>query len=139
MSLSEFLKEQKMTTSNGITTSRRRKGLLHWLFPERIRESKCNECGRPYLEHPEREPKYRIVQGQVEVLLYEDKFGMGTEYKMRVGVWYAGRHGFHLGQLYSSEHMHDLQRAVSKAVGFVVGRIEVKQKGTAEKMSSRRS
>jgi hypothetical protein len=100
---------------------RKRLWIVEWLFPKMIRETRCTECGRPFLEHPEREPMQRFEQGNVELLLYEDKTALRTEYRLRVGVWRPSQDSYYFAQLFSKEHFEDLQCVVTDAVEFVAG------------------
>ena len=100
---------------------RKRLPILEWLFPKMIRETSCKECGRPFLEHPDREPTHRFEEGNVELFLYEDRTVRRKEYKLRVGVWRTSHESFHFSQLYSEEHLEDLGSVVSEAIEFVKG------------------
>ena len=128
-----------MAIAKGKTNTQKRKGIFELIFPKKIRESRCDECGRPYLEHPEREPTERFAKGNVELFLYEDRSGFRKEYKLRIGVWRPSQDNFSFCQLFSEVDFPFLKSVVTEAVEFVAGCEEVIQKDTAEKMSSRRS
>ena len=114
---------------------RGRNWMLEWLFPKMIRETRCKECGRPFLEHPEREPKHRFEEGNVELFLYENQIAFRKEWKLRVGVWCTSHDSYYFGQLFSKENLKSLQRVLAEAVEFVEGCDEGSEKDAVGKMS----
>lgn len=125
-----------MTTANGYKRTKERRGILQLLFPKKTREYRCGECGRPFLEHAEREPEFRVNKGNVELQLYRDRTGLRKRFTLRVGVWKLSQNQFYLGQLFSQEDFDNLESVITEAVGFVEGCEEVNQKDATRKMSS---
>ncbi len=124
-----------MTRDNGKFRTRLRKAILALLFPTRLRESRCEECGRPFLEYPERNPTGRFEHGKVELLMYHDKSAFGESIKLRIGVWKPSNDNFYFGQLFGREDLLSLNHVVSKALGQVQGCEEVIEKDVLRKMS----
>lgn len=122
VTLSEFLGDQIMTiVLKRKKRPRKRNFLRDLFFPERVRERQCRVCGRPFLEHPEREPLQRFEEGNVELLLYKDATTLRTQYRIRVGVWRFSLDGYYFAQLFERGEFADLQRVLSEAVEFVKG------------------
>lgn len=125
-----------MTKAKGKNTDQR-VGLLALLFPKKIDERICSECGRPTLDHPDQVPARRFSRGNTEAFLYKYKTRSRNEYKLRVGVWHPGLHSSQLAQLFSEEDLVDLGYVLTEAIEFVTGCQKVVVQGTTAKMSSR--
>ncbi len=122
VALSEYLGDQNMTiVLKRKKRPRKRNFLRDLFFPELIRERQCRVCGRPFLEHPEREPYQRCEEGNVELLLYKDQTALRTQFRLRVGVWRRSLDGYYFAQLFDREELVDLQRVLSEAVEFIEG------------------
>ena len=109
---------------------------FRWFFATKIREVRCTMCGRPYIEHPDREPDFRISENNVELMLYTDLTNDRFGYRARVGVWHLLGDQFHFGQLFSASELKCLVEVIKEAVEFIQVEKEVNQKGAIEKMSS---
>lgn len=107
--------------------------ILELLFPKKIRETRCSECGRPFLEHPEREPDLCMSEDNVELFLYRDQVGKETRYRLRVGAWRLNNDEYMLSQLFKCEEVWALQCVFTKAVEFVKAEREKQKKQTAKK------
>ena len=124
-----------MTRENGKFRTRLRKAILSLLFPTRLRETRCDECGRPFLEYPERNPTRRFEHGKVDLLMYHDKSAFKESIKLRVGVWKSSDDNFYFGQLFGREDLISLSHVVSMALGQIEGCEEVFEKDVVRKVS----
>lgn len=103
------------------STSNQRKGLFNYLFSKGIREIRCQECGRPFLEHPRRVPTSRFVSGNVELFMYEQKTAFRKNFVFRVGSWKILGDDFVYRQLFDLVDVFDLQLVVRQAIEFIDG------------------
>lgn len=107
---------------------RGRPPILEWLFPVKIRETKCPKCGSPYLEHPDREPTHRFVSQNIELMLYATyRFG-GRYFSVRVGAWRNSPNGFYLAQLMEQHELIELLSVVREAMEFIAEKNKVVRK-----------
>ncbi len=113
----------------------RRHPLIEFLFPEKVREISCCECGRPYLEHPERTPTHRFVNRDVELLMYVRHSRARKEYWLRVGAWRPSNDGFRLHQLFNQHEVAALLDVVVKAFEF----IKAEEEADKQKMAAKRT
>ena len=125
-----------MTIAMGKNTDQR-VGILARLFPKRMDERICSECGKPTLDHPDQVPARRFSKGNTEAFLYKYKTRSRVEYKLRVGVWHPGLHSSQLAQLFSEEDLVDLGYVLTEAIEFVTGCEKVVVQRATAKMSSR--
>jgi hypothetical protein len=96
-----------------------RKPIFEWLFPKKVRETRCSKCGRPFLEHPDREPTHRFVSKDVELMIYAQHSGIRREHWLRVGVWRRTIADFQFSQLIDLRELLSLQKVVAEAVEFM--------------------
>jgi len=97
---------------------RGRNWMLEWLFPKMIRETRCKECGRPFLEHPEREPKHRFEEGRNMATkkepTHEIRFG-----SVRATIWHydssSGERWFSVITSRPNKDKRDLAKAIAAA------------------------
>lgn len=97
----------------------KRMPILEWLYPKKIRETKCSECGRPFLEYPDREPHHRFKAGDVDLHLYQESARGQFTFRLRVGVWQKDKDSYYYAQLISRTYFEDLQAALAETIEYV--------------------
>jgi hypothetical protein len=127
-----------MATDKERVTKRLKKAFRTVFLPRRLREVKCSDCGRPYMEFAERDPEFRFTDGNVEAFVYLDKTAQGEFYRLRVGAWRYRPDGYFFGQLFERGDFISLFRVVNSAVGFIHGRKVVIEEENVEEMSLQR-
>jgi hypothetical protein len=126
-----------MAIANNHKKTRRWSSLFDFLRPEQPLEKCCPECGRPYLEHPERAPTHRFHNRDVELFIYEQHRRGRKSFWLRVGVWRATNDGFRLHQILDQHEAEALLDVVGKAVEFMNAvDVENRERSSASKDNS---
>ena len=90
------------------------------LFPLRIDERFCSQCGLPYHNGPLPKEVKRFSHGNVGAFVFPaGSWGQSMKYVIRVGRWKASGREFSFSEYIPSEDMRDLVAVLRDAHAFL--------------------
>ena len=93
----------------------RRKWPWRVLFPLRVDDRYCKECGLPYHEGPVPEPTAHFRSGNIEAQLFPAGSFRRGDQVVRVGRWKTGGHRFFLSEFIPEEDLDELTKVILQA------------------------
>jgi hypothetical protein len=82
-----------------------------WLFPLRIDERFCPECGFPFHEGPMPKELKRFDSHSITALVFPAGGFRRNEYVVKFGRWKAGRGNLYLSEFIPTQDLDDLLKA----------------------------